>query len=89
MSQPPEREISRELSDALHQSSGSYELVIAALAAAGLGFWIDYVVGTMPLFTLIFAVAGFIGAGYSLWLKYQAQMAAAEVERDERRGGAA
>ena len=81
MTHPPEREIGTELTDALHQSTGSYELVIAAIAAAGLGFWIDSVLGIVPVFTLIFALAGFIGAGYSLYLKYQDQMAEANQAR--------
>lgn len=84
MSNPPEREIGSELSDAMRHSTGSYELVIAAIAAAGLGFWIDYVVGIVPVFTLIFAVAGFIGAGYSLYLKYQEQMATENADRTDR-----
>lgn len=85
MSNPPEREIGSELSDAMRHSTGSYELVIAAIAAAGLGFWIDYVLGLVPLFTLIFAIAGFIGAGYSLYLQYQEKMTTENAERDARR----
>jgi len=50
-----------------------------------MGFWIDSVVGTLPIVTLIFAIAGFIGAGYSLWLKYQAEMTTANAERSARR----
>jgi len=73
---PPEREIGRELTGAMHQSTGSYELVVAAIAAAALGFWIDVVIGIVPVFTLIFSIAGFIGAGYSIYIKYQAQMVA-------------
>lgn len=85
MSNPPEREIGSELSDAMRHSTGSYELVIAAIAAAGLGFWIDYVLGLVPLFTLIFAIAGFIGAGYSLYLQYQEKMTTENAERETRR----
>jgi len=77
---PPQREIGQEVAGALHQSTGSYELIIAAIAAAGLGFWIDSVVGTRPIFTLIFATAGFVGAAYSIYVKYQAEMQA-ETER--------
>lgn len=87
MTLPPEREIGRELAGAMHQSTGSYELVIAAIAAAALGFWIDTVIGTRPIVMIVFALAGFIGAGYSIYLKYQAQMAAAEAVRIERRNG--
>ena len=88
MTHPPEREIGRELAGAMHHSTGSYELVVAAIAAAAVGFWIDNVLGLVPVFTLIFAIAGFIGAGYSIYLKYREQMQAAEVDRSTRRSGA-
>ena len=87
VSNPPEREIGSELGDAMRHSTGSYELVIAAIAAAGLGFWIDSVLGTVPVFTLIFAIAGFVGAGYSLYLSYQAKMATENADRSSRRTG--
>jgi F0F1-type ATP synthase assembly protein I len=83
----PEREIGRELTGALHDSTGSYELVIAAVGAAGFGFLIDRAFGIVPVFTLVFAIAGFIGAGYSLWLTYRAQMAEATAERLDRVAG--
>lgn len=85
MTRPPEREIGREMAGALHHSTGSYELVIGAIAAAALGFWIDNVVGTIPVFTLVFAICGFIGASYSIWLNYKAKMADEEALRTERR----
>jgi len=81
---PPEREIGRELAGALHHSAGSYELVIAAIAASAVGFGIDRWLGTSPIFLLVFSLAGFIGAAYSIRLKYEAQMEAASAERDER-----
>lgn len=84
MTLPPEREIGRELVGAMHHSTGSYELVVAALAAAGLGFWIDYVLGIVPVFTLIFAIVGFIGAGYSIYLRYQEQMETENADRTAR-----
>jgi F0F1-type ATP synthase assembly protein I len=84
VSNPPEREIGSELSDAMRHSTGSYELVIAAIAAAGLGFWIDSVIGIVPVFTLIFAIAGFVGAGYSIYLKYQEKMATENADRTAR-----
>ena len=87
MTHPPEREIGGELVGVMHQSTGSYELVIAAIAAAAVGFGIDHLLGLTPVFTLIFAIAGFVGAGYSLYANYQQQMQAAEVERIDRRNG--
>jgi F0F1-type ATP synthase assembly protein I len=68
----------------MRHSTGSYELVIAAIAAAGLGFWIDSVIGIVPVFTLIFAIAGFVGAGYSIYLKYQEKMATENADRTAR-----
>ncbi|MFT4989764.1 MAG: F0F1-type ATP synthase assembly protein I [Acidimicrobiales bacterium] len=85
MSNTPEREIGPELADAMRHSTGSYELVVAAIAAAGLGFWIDSVLGIVPVFTLIFAVAGFTGAGYSIYLSYQAKMVIENADRSDRR----
>lgn len=87
MTAAPEREISRELTGALHDSTGSYELVIAAIAAAGFGFLIDRAFGIVPVFTLVFAVIGFIGAGYSLWLQYTQKMARVTGDRTTRRSG--
>ena len=84
MTPSPEREIGRELTGALHDSTGSYELVVAALAAAGLGFLIDRAFGILPLFTLVFAIAGFVGAGYSLYLQYSAKMGTVSAERSAR-----
>lgn len=89
MTPSPEREIGRELTGALHDSTGSYELVIAALAAAGMGYLIDRAFGLVPLFTLIFAIVGFIGAGYSLYMQYQAKMSNVSAERSARVTGRA
>lgn len=70
---------------ALHRSSGSYELVIGAVAAGFVGLGIDSLVGTRPIFTLLFAMAGFIGAGYSIWMNYQLSMQVENERRLERR----
>lgn len=85
VSQPPEREIGGELADALRHSTGSYELVVAAVAAGAMGFGLDYLIGTTPIITIIFCIAGFVGAGYSLYLQYQDKMQAETSERTARR----
>ena len=69
---------------AMHHSTGSYELVVAAIAAAAIGFVIDSIFGIVPLFTLLFAIIGFVGATYSIWLKYRASMASAGARRTAR-----
>lgn len=84
MTSSTEREISREMIGALHRSSGSYELVIGAIAAAFVGLGIDSLLGTRPLFMAIFAIFGFIGATYSIWHQYQVAMNAETTTRSAR-----
>lgn len=86
MTPQPERTIGRDLTSALNDSTGSYELVFAVMAAAGFGFLVDRAFGTVPVVTIIFAVIGSIGGGYKLWLDYQARMDSAIAARNERRG---
>ncbi len=90
---PSERDMNREIVSsemvgALHSSTGAYELVIGALAAALVGWAVDTVVGTTPLFVLLFAVIGFVGASYSIWLNYRTDMAEAAADRAVRAKGA-
>lgn len=84
MTLPPEREIGRALTGALHHSTGSYELVIGAIAAGGVGYLVDRLVGSVPVFTLLFGLAGFALAGYGLWNNYRTQMQAAAGARRTR-----
>lgn len=69
---------------ALHRSSGSYELVIGAVAAALVGLGIDALLGTRPIFTVLFALAGFVGATFSIWLQYTMSMEAESGRRRDR-----
>lgn len=84
MSKSPDQSIGRDFYSAIHDSSGSYELVISALAAAGLGWLIDSVAGTSPIFVLVFGLAGFIGASYSMYIRYTIKMQAATGRRSEK-----
>lgn len=82
-----EREIGKELTGALNHSTGSYELVVAAIAAAGFGYLIDRAFGIVPVFTLVFAMMGFVGAGYTLYLQYTKDMNAVSTDRTARVAG--
>ncbi len=66
---------SRELTRSLHRSHGSFELAFAPVIMALLGLWLDRTVGTVPLFTLVFAVIGVLGAFAKVYYQYKAAMA--------------
>ena len=70
---------------AMHHSTGSFELVGGAIVAALVGFALDNMLGLTPVLTLVFALAGFAGATYSIWLNYRTKMAAADTDRTIRR----
>jgi F0F1-type ATP synthase assembly protein I len=51
--------------------------VIASLV----GFGLDRLIGTTPIFTLVFALAGLVGATIGIFYTYRAQMEAAGSAR--------
>jgi F0F1-type ATP synthase assembly protein I len=66
----------RELNARLNQSHGSFELVVSPLILALLGFLLDTrVTHTTPVFTIVAAVFGVVGATTKLLLEYKAKMA--------------
>lgn len=67
------------LTDDMRRSSGSFELVLSPVLLALLGLALDRWVGTVPLFTVAFAVIGFAGAAVSLYFRYQFEMAEHEA----------
>jgi F0F1-type ATP synthase assembly protein I len=72
----------RELNDGLfHRSSGSFELVLAPLLLALLGLWIDHKIGTTPIFTIVFAVAGLAGVVLKTYYVYRASIDAMRRDR--------
>lgn len=75
------------MADGMRRSSGSFELVLAGVAFAFLGFLIDGALGTRPAFLLGFALIGFLGASARIFYGYRLQMeeleAAAAARRSE------
>lgn len=53
------------------ETSGSYELVFSAVIFGGFGFFVDRWLGTTPIFLVVFSIAGLIGAGASIYYRYQ------------------
>lgn len=60
-----------EFSKGLRRGAGSYELVLSSALLALVGFGLDRLLGTLPLFVTIFAVVGFAGACVKLYFGYK------------------
>jgi F0F1-type ATP synthase assembly protein I len=50
------------------------ELAITLLVMVGIGFGVDHLFGTAPLFVVIFSVLGFAGITVKLFLGYDTEM---------------
>ena len=70
----------REITEQMNRSAGGYELVFSPLILALIGFGIDKLFGTVPLFTVLFAVLGLIGVVVKIYYNYRAEMEAHEAE---------
>ncbi len=55
--------------------SASYEFVLSPVVLALLGLWLDRTVGTTPLFCVMGAVLGLVGATISIYYGYRNRMA--------------
>lgn len=64
----------RELTQQMNRGSGGYELVISPLLLALIGYAIDRGLGTVPVFTVIFAVVALAGVCVKLYYGYRAEM---------------
>lgn len=63
-----------DITQSVHSSSGSFELVIGGALLSLIGLLVDRWVGTTPLFMLIFAFVGFAGAAISIYYRYKASI---------------
>jgi F0F1-type ATP synthase assembly protein I len=64
----------RELTKEMHRTTGGYELAFSPLLLALIGFGIDKLLGTLPLFTIAFAVLGLVGAVTKIYFQYRTEM---------------
>jgi len=64
----------RELSEQVHRTTGGFELVFSPLLLALVGYGLDRLFGTVPVFTIIFAVIGLAGAVIKLYYTYRLEM---------------
>lgn len=70
----------RELHRDLNASAGGWELAFAPLLLGVLGFVLDRAVGTLPVFTVLLAVAAFAAVAWRLLHDYGRRMA--DIESD-------
>lgn len=64
----------RELSNGMHRSTGSFELVLSPVLMGSIGLLLDRWLGTTPVLTIILAIVGFAGAAVNLYYGYKHQM---------------
>lgn len=76
-----------DITQSVHRSSGSFELVIGAVLFSLIGLLVDRSTGTTPLFMLLFAFGGFLGAAISIYYRYKAAIAAHQDTLPSIRGG--
>ena len=58
----------------MHRTTGGFELVFSPLLLALVGDGLDRLLGTLPVFTIIFAVVGLAGAVVKLYFTYRYEM---------------
>lgn len=73
------------LTQQFQQSSGSFELVLSAVILGLVGLYFDRRFGFTPFLTVTLTIAGFIGAGCSVYYRYKARIDALNAESAELR----
>lgn len=76
-----------DLTQSVHRSSGSYELVVGAVLFAIIGLVADRAMGTTPWFTISLAVVGLAAASISIYYRYKVSMDHEAAARTARQGG--
>lgn len=71
------QQTNRGFSDAM---SHSFELALTPAVFGALGWLIDRVAGTSPLFTVVLAVFGVVGTVAKFWIDYDRRMKQLESE---------
>lgn len=74
-----------QLTEQMHNSSGSFELVLSAVILGLGGYVVDGWVGTRPLFMVLFTILGFVGAAASVYYRYKYEIAALNEETESLR----
>ena len=77
---PDHAQTKQDATRSLNRSHGSFELAFGPVIMALLGLWLDRTIGTVPVFTLLFALVGVLGAFTKVYYSYKHSMAALDQE---------
>lgn len=66
----------------MHNSSGSFELVLSAVFLGLLGYFVDGWLGMRPVFMIVFTILGFLGATASVYYRYKHEIAVLNEETE-------
>ena len=77
---PDHTSTKQDATRSLNRSHGSFELAFAPVILALLGLWLDRTIGTVPVFTLLFALVGVLGAFTKVYYSYKLSMAALQEQ---------
>ncbi len=73
--------MSDEVATGVRRSTGSYELAVAVVILGFAGWLADRWLETLPIFTAVFSVLGFLGASISIYYRYRESIARANENR--------
>ncbi len=64
----------REFTRQIGRSTGGYELAFSPMLLALIGYGIDRLFGTVPVFTISLGLLGFVGAVVKIYFTYRSDM---------------
>lgn len=64
----------REMTQEMYRNSGGFELALGPALMGLIGYLIDRAAGTVPVATIVLAVAGLVGVCIKLYFGYKAEM---------------
>jgi hypothetical protein len=77
---PDHTSTTQDATRSLNRSHGSFELAFAPVLLALGGLWLDRTLDTVPVFTLIGALVGVLGAFTKVYYSYKHSMAALDEQ---------
>lgn len=80
------REVNGALVGSLDRTSGALEMFVGGCFGAGGGYLLDRQFDSLPAFSVILAIAGFLASALSLYRRSKAEFAQHALEREIKAG---